>query len=78
MNECLSAREEEVARLAANGWSDNAIARRLGISFTTVRTHLGHAFRKLGVENRVQLASFLAGAAPGSPRAPAAGRAATA
>ncbi len=73
--ERLSAREAEVARLAAIGWSDKAIARLLGIGFTTVRTHLGHAFRKLGVENRVQLASCLAGAPPAAGRAPPARRA---
>jgi DNA-binding CsgD family transcriptional regulator len=53
----LSGREFEVVQLAAIGWSDKAIARRLEIGFTTVRTHLAHAFRKLGVENRVQLAA---------------------
>ncbi len=73
--ERLSAREAEVARLAAIGWSDKAIARRLGIGFTTVRTHLGNAFRKLGVDNRVQLASCLSGAPTGWSRAPAQGRA---
>jgi DNA-binding CsgD family transcriptional regulator len=52
----LSEREQAVVELAALGWPDKAIARRLGIGFPTVRTHLGNAFRKLGVENRVQLA----------------------
>ena len=47
--------------LASIGWSDKVIARRLGIGFTTVRTHLAHSFRKLGVDNRVQLASRLGG-----------------
>ena len=51
----LSERELEIVRLAALGLRDKAIAQRLGIGFTTVRTHLGHAFRKLGVENRTQL-----------------------
>jgi DNA-binding CsgD family transcriptional regulator len=60
VRERLSERECQVARLAAIGWSDKAIARRLGIGFTTVRTHLSHIFRKLGVENRVQLAARLA------------------
>ena len=60
----LSEREFEVAQLASIGWSDKAIARRLGIGFTTVRTHLAHSFRKLGVENRVQLAGRLAGRGP--------------
>lgn len=52
----LTAREHQVARLVACGMPDKAIALRLGISVTTVRTHLDHAFRKLGVCNRVALA----------------------
>ena len=51
----LSAREREVAHLAASGLSDKDIARRLGISITTVRTHIDHAFRKLNVNNRMTL-----------------------
>jgi DNA-binding CsgD family transcriptional regulator len=56
----LSERENEVAALAACGLQDKEIARRLGISITTVRTHLDHAFRKLGVTNRVLLVQRLA------------------
>lgn len=56
----LSAREREVAHLAACGLGDKEIARRLGISPTTVRTHIDHAYRKLGVNNRVTLARCLA------------------
>ena len=52
----LSARETQVARLAGGGLPDKAIARQLGISVATVRTHLDHAFAKLGVRNRVALA----------------------
>ena len=55
----LSMRENEIAGLAAAGFSDKQIAKKLGIAFTTVRTHLGHAFRKLGVDNRVQLVERL-------------------
>ena len=55
----LSAREREVCELAACGLPDKEIARRLGISITTIRTHLDHAFRKLGVTNRVMLAHRL-------------------
>lgn len=58
----LSEREREIVRLAALGHGDKAIAQRLGIGFTTVRTHMGHAFRKLGVDNRVQLAGRVLGA----------------
>lgn len=56
----LSQREAQVAARAAAGASDKEIARDLGIEFTTVRTHLAKAFRKLGVENRGKLASLLA------------------
>lgn len=52
----LSGRERQVAGLAAQGLPDKAIAQRLGISITTVRTHLDHAFRKLDVPNRAALA----------------------
>lgn len=58
--ETLSEREQQVVELAALGWPDKVIAQRLGIAFTTVRTHLGNAFRKLGVDNRVQLAGYVA------------------
>jgi DNA-binding CsgD family transcriptional regulator len=51
----LSRREVEVAELAAGGLHDKEIARRLGISVTTVRTHIEHAFHKLGVNSRVLL-----------------------
>jgi len=56
----LSARERAVVQLASIGLGDKAIAQKLGIGFTTVRTHLGHAFRKLGVENRTQLVDRVA------------------
>lgn len=51
----LSPREREVAVLAACGLPDKEIARRLGIAAATVRTHIDHAFRKLGVDNRVSM-----------------------
>lgn len=56
----LSPREADVAALAAQGCADKDIARRLGIGFTTVRTHLASAFRKLGCDGRTQLAHRLA------------------
>jgi DNA-binding CsgD family transcriptional regulator len=51
----LSPRELDVARLVAGGLPDKVIARQLGISITTVRSHIDHAFRKLDVDNRVAL-----------------------
>ena len=53
----LSPRETDVSDLLAQGMSDKAIAQKLGLSFSTVRTHITHIFEKLNVENRVQLAA---------------------
>jgi len=50
----LSAREIEVLEQAARGFTVGQVARRLQISPRTVETHLGNAYRKLGVGNRVQ------------------------
>jgi DNA-binding CsgD family transcriptional regulator len=55
----LTAREREVATLAARGLSSRAIAERLVISARTVENHLHHAYRKLGVAGRAELASLL-------------------
>lgn len=51
----LTAREQEVVRLIMEGLLDKQIAERLGISYTTVRTHVDRAFEKLGVGNRSTL-----------------------
>lgn len=53
----LSQREAEVTWLAACGCPDKQIARRLGLSYPTVRFHLANVFRKLQVDNRTALAS---------------------
>jgi DNA-binding NarL/FixJ family response regulator len=50
----LSGREIEVLEQAARGFTVGQIARRLVLSPRTVETHLGSAYRKLGVSNRVQ------------------------
>jgi DNA-binding SARP family transcriptional activator/ATP/maltotriose-dependent transcriptional regulator MalT len=63
----LSARELEVARLVADGLSNPAIASALFISVPTVKTHVSHILAKLGLESRVQLASWVAGHDPGLP-----------
>jgi DNA-binding NarL/FixJ family response regulator len=48
----LSPRELEVLALVADGTPNKEIARSLYISETTVKTHLGHIFTKLGVDDR--------------------------
>jgi DNA-binding NarL/FixJ family response regulator len=50
----LSPREIEVLEQAARGFTVGQIATRLVLSPRTVETHLGNAYRKLGVGNRVQ------------------------
>jgi DNA-binding CsgD family transcriptional regulator len=48
----LTRRENEILELAAEGHSNAEIAARLWISPGTVRIHLQHVYRKLGVESR--------------------------
>ena len=56
----LTRREKEIAMAALLGKSDREIADECGIAYTTVRTHLGHVFEKLGVSGRNQLFRRLA------------------
>jgi DNA-binding NarL/FixJ family response regulator len=60
--ENLSPREREVAQWAAAGARNKEIAWQLAISEGTVKLHLFHAYRKLGVSNRVGLARALGSA----------------
>lgn len=55
----LTAREDEIARLAASGMTNQDIARRLLISVRTVENHLHRVFRKLGVDNRADMSRVL-------------------
>jgi DNA-binding NarL/FixJ family response regulator len=55
----LTRREREVASLAADGLSNRAIAERLVVSVRTVEHHLEHAYQKLDVRRRSQLARHL-------------------
>jgi DNA-binding CsgD family transcriptional regulator len=56
---CLTRREREVVELVIEGLLDKEIAQRLGISYTTVRTHVDRSFQKLGVSNRSRLARIV-------------------
>lgn len=48
----LSARELDVLELLDQGLGNRAIARQLHLSEATVKTHLTHMYKKLGVDNR--------------------------
>lgn len=50
----ISTRECEVLELLAEGCANKVIARRLGISPNTVKTHVQSVYGKLGVESRTQ------------------------
>lgn len=52
--ERLTPREKEVLRLMAEGTSSREIAGRLGISYTTVRTHIRSLGSKLGVHSKLE------------------------
>ncbi len=55
--EALTAREREVLRLLADGKNTVAIAEELGLSRSTVRTHVEHMRAKLSVTTRAALVS---------------------
>jgi predicted ATPase/DNA-binding CsgD family transcriptional regulator len=51
----LTAREKQIAALAAGGLTNQQIATRLFIAKRTVDAHLEHIYGKLGITSRVQL-----------------------
>ena len=56
----LTESERRVAGLAAGGMSNKEIARQLFVTVYTVEAHLSHAYAKLGVRSRGQLARKIA------------------
>lgn len=61
----LTAREVECVRLAGQRLRDKEIAQRLGISPKTVANTLASAYRKLGVNDRLEAAKLLGNLYPG-------------
>ncbi len=55
----VSPRETEIVDLILRGFSNKEIASRLFISVDTVKKHSYNVYRKLGVQNRVQLSYFV-------------------
>jgi DNA-binding CsgD family transcriptional regulator len=60
----LTSREAEVLHLMVGGATNRAIAARLVIAEDTVKSHVKHILRKLGVANRSQAIARAAGTAP--------------
>ncbi|MCF8034335.1 MAG: LuxR C-terminal-related transcriptional regulator [Desulfarculaceae bacterium] len=58
--EGLTSRQRQVLSLLAQGFSNPEIARVLGLSPHTIKTHVTHIFEKLGVEDRVTAAATAA------------------
>ncbi len=57
----LTAREEEISQLVAEGMSNREVSRTLHITESTVKNALCHIYEKLGVSNRVELTLRVSG-----------------
>lgn len=57
----LTDRERQVLRLASDGASTEAIAKKLSLSSGTVRNYLSEAIDKLGASNRIEAARIARG-----------------
>jgi DNA-binding CsgD family transcriptional regulator len=62
----LTPSERRTVELASQGFSNKEIAASLFVTEHTVEVHLAHAYPKLGVTSRTQLAAALAATADGS------------
>ena len=54
----LSVRQRVIVWLLCQGLSNREIANRLFICEQTVKSHLHHIFKKVGVSNRLQLVQY--------------------
>lgn len=52
----LSAREQEVTALLAEGMSNTQLAETLSVSEQTIKRHMSNIFDKTGLESRLELA----------------------
>jgi len=51
----ITNRELQVAKLVCEGFDNKQIGKKLGISYNTVRAHLGNIFRKVGIKGKAGL-----------------------
>lgn len=58
VSDTLSVRELQVLRLVAQGLANKQIGRALGITERTVKVHVGHVFRRIGVADRTSAAMW--------------------
>jgi len=56
----LTATEEQIASLAAQGLTNRAIAERIFLSPKTVEANLARVYRKLGIHSRAELGRAMA------------------
>ena len=54
----LTEREKEILGLAAEGYTNQRIARELWVTEQTVKFHLSNTYRKLGVANRTEATRY--------------------
>lgn len=54
----LTEREQQITKLVCDGLSNKAIAHQLGLSEGTVKLHLHHIYKKLGITTRSALLSL--------------------
>src|SRR5436190_1206828 len=55
----LTVRERQVALLIAEGLKDASIARRLGLSASTVGTYVRHIQQRLRLDSRAEIAAWV-------------------
>ena len=54
----LTLRELEAVKYAANKMTNEEIAERMGVSVSTVRSHIASAMRKTGLQSREGFAAY--------------------
>ena len=55
----LSPRQLDTLRLVARGLDNNAITKRMGVEYSTLRNQVHYIFKKYGVSNRVILGTLI-------------------